>query len=114
MIDLRKRSVLSGVDLNVEAQTLSFLRIPAEGFHASRHARICAGHGLLASFHIPSLRSDASRRSQSAGVLLPRSVLRDGLCATDCTRVVAGHRSQFAGAIGAALPHGFSLQDDFA
>ena len=39
----------SGLDLNVEAQTLSLLRISAEGSHASRHARICAGHGPFAA-----------------------------------------------------------------
>src|SRR4029077_8863936 len=96
----------SGLDLNVEAQTLSLLRISAEGSHASRHARICAGHGPFAAFHIPPLRGSASRRSQSAGVLLPRPVLCDGLCAADCTRVVAGHRSQLARPVGAAVPHG--------
>ncbi|MBX9906257.1 MAG: DUF4372 domain-containing protein [Burkholderiales bacterium] len=78
MIDIRKRAILSGLDLNIEVRNLSLLRTSAEGSHASRHARVCAADGPFAALHIPPLRGRALRRSQGAGVLLPRSVLRDG------------------------------------
>src|ERR1035438_1954766 len=114
MIEIRKRVFVSGVDLNVEAQTLGLLRTSAEGSHASRHARVCASYGPLAAFHVSPLRGCASRRSQSAGILLPRSVLRDGLCAVDRARVLARYRSQLALPIGATVPPGLSPQDHWA
>jgi len=111
MIDWAKRANRSGLDLNVEAQTRSLLRTSAQGSHASRHARVCAGHGPSAAFDVSPVRGCASRRAQGAGILLPRSVLRDGLCPVDRARVVARYRSQLARPIGAPVPHWLSLQD---
>ena len=114
MNQLRKPAILSGLDLNVVAQTLSFLRIPAKGSHASRHARVCAGHGPCATHHVSPLRSGPPGRSQGARVLVLGSVLRHGLRPVDGTRVVARYRSQPARAVGAAVSHGISLQVDCA
>lgn len=48
MIRLHKLMFLSGLDLNVEAQTWRFLRISAEGSYASRQACFLAAlAGLL-------------------------------------------------------------------
>ena len=102
MIEMRNRAILSGLDLSVEAQNLGLLRISAEGSHASRYVRVCTGNGAPAAFHISPLRGSASGRSLSAGVLVPGSVLCDGLCTTDRTRVVARHRGQLARPVDAA------------
>lgn len=75
MIEIRKRAVLSGLDLDVEEQTLCLFRTSAEGFHTSRRARVCAGHDLFAALYISLLRGSASGRSQCASVLLPGSIL---------------------------------------
>src|SRR5437868_5276593 len=103
MIEWAKRTSRSGLDLNAEEQTRSLLRTPAEGSHASRHARVCAGHDSSAAVDVSPLRGRASRRAQSAGVLLSRSVPRDGVCAADRARVVARYRSQLACSVDAAL-----------
>ena len=96
MIDWAKRVNLSGLDLNAEVQTSGLLRTSAEGSHASRHARVRTGDGAFASEHLSPLLSGASRRSQGAGILLPRSVLSNGLRSVDRSRVVARLRSELA------------------
>ena len=69
MIDWAKRTNGSRLDLNVEAQTRSLLRTSAEGSHASRHARVRAGHGPSAAFDVSPLcgRSAYSAVMHSCG-----------------------------------------------
>ena len=114
MIFLHKLMFFSGLDLNVEAQNLGFLRISAEGPYASRQARVFADHDLPATDYFSSLRCCPSRRTQGQGFFLPRSVLRNVLCATDLSGVSARHRNQFARTGTSALSHGLSLRDGFA
>ena len=47
MIYLSNLAFQSGLDLNVESQTVGFLRISAQNRHAPRQARICATRAQL-------------------------------------------------------------------
>src|SRR2546425_5095877 len=114
MIFLHKLMFLFGLDLNVEAQNWRFLRISAEGSYASRQARFLAAHDLFAVDHLSTLRGSPSRRTQGQGLFLSGSVLRHGVCAVDLSGVAARHRSQFARTSTSAVPHGFSMLDDFS
>lgn len=55
MIYLLNLAFQSGLDLNVESQTVGFLRISAQNRHAPRQARVCATHALPATEHVSPL-----------------------------------------------------------
>jgi hypothetical protein len=57
----------SGLDLNVESQTLGLSRISAQNRHAPRQARICATHALSATKHVSPLCGRPLRRTQGQG-----------------------------------------------
>src|SRR5574337_31409 len=110
MICQDKSSFGSGLDLNVEPQTSSPLRGgPAWGGDASRQARFRSGHGAPAAVDVPALCGALRRPAQGQELLVPGSVLRDGLRAVDVSRVVARHRSVSGNATATALPLGFSF-----
>ena len=104
---------LSGLDLNVEAQNWRFLRISAEGSHASRQTRFLASHDVFAADHLSSMCSCPSGRTQGQGFFLSGSIFRHGVCAIDLSRTAVRYRSQFARPSPSFVPHGLSLCDDF-
>src|ERR1035437_6657432 len=114
MIYLPNLMLVSGLDLNVESQTVGFLRAFAPNCHAPRQARICATHALSATEHVSALRGRPPRRAQGQGLLVPGPVLCDGFRPIDVSRVAARYRGQLASASASAVPHGFSLPDNFA
>jgi hypothetical protein len=83
MIHLHKLMFLSGLDLNVEAQNWCFLRISAEGSHASRQTRFLAGHDVFAVDHLSTMRGCPSGRAQGQGFFLSGSILRHGIRSAD-------------------------------
>ena len=111
MICLHNLMFLSDLDLNVEAQNWCFLRISAEGSHASRQTRFLTGHDLFAVDHLSTMRGCPSRRTQGQGFFLSGSILRHGVCALDVSEILARYRSQFARASASAASHEISLLD---
>jgi hypothetical protein len=115
MICLLNSVFSSGLDLNfVESQTWGFSRISAQNLHAPRQARICATHALSATEHVSPLCGRPQRGAQGQRLLVSGSVLRHGFRSVDLPRVFARHRSQPSCPSPTAVPHGFSLSDDFA
>jgi hypothetical protein len=114
MICLSNFMFQSGFDLNVERQTCDFLRVSAQNHHAPRQARICATHVLAATEHVSRLCGRPSRRTQGQRLLVSGSILCDGFCPVDLSRVAARHRGQLACPGSSAVPHRVSLPDDFA
>jgi hypothetical protein len=68
MIYLPNLVLESGLDLNVESQTVGFLRAFAPNRHAPRPARICTTHALPASEHVSALSIHGGRRDDQAAV----------------------------------------------
>ena len=78
MIYLLNLVFQSDLDLNVERQTVGFLRVSAENRRAPRQARICATHALSAAEHVSPLCGRAPGRTQGKGLLVPGPILYDG------------------------------------
>ena len=113
MIYLLNLVFQSGLDLNVESQTLGFLRVSAQNHHAPTQARIKAPHALSATEHVWTLRGRPPGRTQGQRLLVPGPVLRYCFCAVDVPEILARHRRQPARTRSSAVPRGFSLSDDF-
>jgi hypothetical protein len=67
MIRFIKLMFLSGLDLKLEAQNWGFLRISAEGTHASRQTRFLAGHDIFSVDHLSTMRGCPLGRTQDQG-----------------------------------------------
>src|SRR6188768_258769 len=69
---------------------------------------VCSAHGLCATTRIQHVRAALWWRPAAARVLLPRSISLFGVCATDVSRELAGHRNLSAGLGAKAVSRGVS------
>src|SRR3546814_15636596 len=76
-----------------------------------RSACLFSADGVSAAEHFSSLRRSLSGQSQGQGFFLHGSILDDGFCPVDVSRVAARYRTEPACADQAAVSHGPALPD---
>src|SRR3546814_10080860 len=101
----------SGLDLNVEPMAYGLSYLYAKDRHEPRQACLFSADGVSAAEHFSSLRRSLSGQSQGQGFFLHGSILDDGFCPVDVSRVAARYRTEPACADQAAVSHGPALQD---
>lgn len=103
-----------GLDLNVGAQNLGFLRISAESPYVPRQAHVFVDHDLSATDYFPLRVASHGDEYKVKDFSCLDQFFAMFFAQADPSGVVARHRNQFARAGALAFSHGLSLCDDFA